>query len=179
MPSEFPSGLPTVTPSVAPSHSPTVYPSLTPSSVPSSIPTDLPTSSPSIAPSNTPSVYPTTSANPTITCKDDENYRYPYPPWEDVEFCRWIRRDEDRRVTWCMEPGVHEGCPYTCGLYCRDDPSYTFVANNGIERGCKWLSQKSDRQDRYCDKYKNGSMVRYACPNTCNYCEEYVSFAPS
>ena len=119
------------------------------------------------------------SSNPTITCKDDDNFKLGYPPWEDVAFCRYIRRREERRVSWCLEPGVHDGCPYTCGLCCRDDPLYTFVNDIGDEKDCKWLSQENAGKENYCDKYKNGSMVRYACADTCDYCEEYVSFAPS
>merc|ERR1712008_12888 len=99
------------------SYSPSVSPSLAASDIPSTFPTDVPTMSPTVSPSNTPSL----SVYPTITCKDDDNFKLGYPPWEEVSFCRYIRRREDRRVSWCLEPGVHDGCPYTCGLCCRDD----------------------------------------------------------
>jgi len=116
------------------------------------------------------------SSQPTILCQDDDNLYY---PWTDVPFCKWVRRKENRRVQWCKKSSVNESCPYACGVCCQDDPSYAFVNNYGVEKDCAWIGERSTRRDEYCDQYKGGSMVRYSCPNTCEYCEEYVSVAPS
>merc|ERR1712150_67488 len=110
-------------------------------------------------------------------CKDNLDLKF---AWTDTPSCKWIRRSEDRRTKWCTEStSVFENCPYTCGTCCQDDPTYTFLNDNGAEKDCKWLSQKSGRADKYCGRWIDGGVVRYSCPQTCDYCEEPVNRAPS
>lgn len=83
--------------------------------------------------------------------------------------CRWIRTNEARRQRLCKNSYVRLNCPQSCGLCCEDDPEYFFITKNSTRRTCDWIGEK-ELQQRFCDRRKNGRMVRDACPLTCNFC---------
>eukprot|EP00979_Chaetoceros_neogracilis_P013419 scaffold3826_cov273-Chaetoceros_neogracile.AAC.9 len=88
--------------------------------------------------------------------------------------CSWFRLKEDRREEFCLIGSINNACKHTCGECCEDDPTYRFDRNNGIEADCAWVGENAKRINRYCirdaTKFRNGSSVRNACPDSCNYC---------
>jgi len=130
-------------------------------------PTASPTASPTIAPSPIP--FTLTSQD----CKNDDTYRYTgtndlarHP--HDVS-CKWIRNMEERRSQYCQLNEVVEACPISCGVCCEDDNSYNFMVD-GSTRDCNWISTGTGSSQDSCDTYKNGRMVRDACPKSCGFC---------
>ena len=120
----------------------------------------------SVAPSDAP------TASPTIACANDPGFRYQDKEWKS---CLWISNASVRRVTLCPKAVVHNACPATCGVCCRDDASFTFRTNSNQEEDCAWLAESSIRQDTYC----NNASIKIGCVQTCNNCQEYLSVAPS
>jgi len=183
-PSFISSGEPSSAPSFIPSGEPSVEsstsPSLRDSDEPSSVLSGSPTLSPSINVSDTPSyasstavtsilseettVLPTIVPSKPFVCKNDKSYEY------RSKNCQNIGWNEELRVELCQVDEVQNSCPTTCGLCCEDDSAYTFITSLGTEKSCKWIAKKDARKERYCDQYKNGTMVRSACPKTCNFC---------
>ena len=88
--------------------------------------------------------------------------------------CSWFRLKEDRREEFCLIGSINNACKHTCGECCEDDPTYRFDRNNGIEADCAWVGENAKRINRYCirdaTKFRNGSSIRNACPDSCNYC---------
>jgi len=150
------------------------YISLGPSTSPSSSPSVTPSMAPSEYPSTTPSSAP--SNNPTITCINNDNYVIDNDP---IKTCKWVRLKNFRRVVQCKKRIVHVNCPVSCGVCCRDDPTYTLVTDGGFTKDCAWIAKQPNPRTKYCDTFNSGDMVRNACPATCNICKSYISLTPS
>lgn len=92
--------------------------------------------------------------------------------------CTWIRWNEQRRQTLCQHENTRIQCPISCGVCCADDEEYTFnddFSSRTVSRDCKWIESSSmKRKEKYCNKHKNGRMVRDACPKSCNFCKTEV-----
>jgi len=158
--------------SVVPSSSvPSDSPTITPSIVPSMKPSILPSNGPSIMPSSVP------SGNPTFTCVNDDKYKIDNDP---IKTCKWVRNKEFRRISYCQREDVNINCPVSCGVCCRDDPTYTLVIDLGKTQDCAWIAKHPNpRANKYCDTYNSGQMVRDACPSVCDFCKSYISVAPN
>jgi len=89
-----------------------------------------------------------------------------------IRNCQKIALSDDRdRV--CEDENVAAHCPITCELCCDDDRQFSFLINNGEYKSCAWISSDTNKVNKYCDKYKSGTLVKLACPKTCNYCISY------
>ena len=90
--------------------------------------------------------------------------------------CISIRKDESKRQSMCQHKKVRKACPQTCGLCCENDPDYVFKTPLGEpkEKDCKWIEEIDTRPTIHCDNYKNGRMVKDACPKACNFCKTKV-----
>lgn len=92
--------------------------------------------------------------------------------------CTSIRVNETLRQTSCLSSDVRKECPQTCGLCCKNSPTYEFRLGEGgpKRKTCEWLQQVENREFiHYCDTYRNGRMVKDACPESCNFCVPLVS----
>ena len=58
---------------------------------------------------------------------------------------------------------------------CDDDPDFEFSTESGDDQDCEWLSEKVDRQEKYCETlgwdYDADKKVKYACKDSC---EDYL-----
>jgi hypothetical protein len=118
------------------------------------------------APSPSPTPLPTPSGclnNPTYFYNDEKEHG-----------CQWIRKEESRRTSLCLESDVRIQCPQACGICCEDNSEYELINNLGKAKGCNWLGTKIRRQLKYCDTYNNKEMVRNMCPLSCDFCQEVV-----
>lgn len=164
----------------APTPSPfegTKRPTTQPSKPPTVAPTKTPTKNPTTSPSKHPTVSPTfSSESPTVDCANDLDYFVLANP---IATCAWIGNNESRREQYCSNPDTHRACPQTCGVCCRDDPTYKLTTGLKTRKGCGWLDAEEIRQRRYCGDANNGRLVKEACPIACNSCFDYLSVAPS
>ena len=105
------------------------------------------------------------------SCIDDDTF---FSVKKSKETCKWIGSREDRVLSFCQEESVRTSCPQVCGLCCHDVPDYKFQLNRdgGIEKKCKWLSHKADRQQRYCS-----GATTDMCPASCGTCPPPVLVA--
>lgn len=179
IPSDKPTDQPTTRPSLNPSNEPTAYPSESPSWRPSNIPSEdhtiTPTNQPSERPSGLPSVSPSATALPTLfptdfVCKNNESFEF------DLRTCQKIALSDDR-LQVCANPEVERNCPIACSVCCEDDELYLFRVNSGKIKSCAWIARAEVRL-QYCNSWRNGKMVRLACPKTCNYCPPYENSSP-
>lgn len=124
---------------------------------------------PSIPATSPPSLTP----SPTVaTCMDEETFRFQ----GKKRSCEKIRKNEYKRKTMCLEDEVRNSCPYTCGLCCVDDDSYSFPSLNlQKEHNCSFLKDSESMQLKYCNRYKYGRMVRNYCQSSCQNCMPRVS----
>ena len=99
---------------------------------------------------------------------------------KDFEFknhsCVSIRKDEKKRQSMCQRQKVRKACPQSCGLCCENDPDYVFKTPHGEpkEKDCTWIESRKTRAMTHCDNYKNGRMIKDACPKACNFCKTKV-----
>jgi len=121
----------------------------------------------------TESVVPSCSAK---MCINDRAFSIPESKTKN---CVWIMKKEKRRKKWCSKSlDAREFCPTTCGICCIDDKKFNFQDNNENKRNCKWLKRGKNtikKQKRYCVR----DTVRAYCPITCDFCQDYVSWAPT
>ena len=111
-------------------------------------------------------IQPTPS--PVAVCGNDDEWSYFNFP--DIT-CKWIRNKEDRRQDFCSRgSAVTDPCPQTCGHCCEDHPSFSF-RDNSIQKDitCDYIAT-NNKQNKYCDKWKNQNMVRDICPVACDNC---------
>jgi hypothetical protein len=106
----------------------------------------------------------------SVPCLNSDTYLFNN---ETRKNCKWIRNKETRRQRLCENSEVRLNCPQSCGLCCDDDPDFNFTIKNVIPKTCNWISEDSLNQ-QFCDKYRNGRMVRDACPKSCNFCRRYI-----
>lgn len=111
------------------------------------------------------------------------NDNYIYPNTKGLT-CRKIRFREDLRRKFCRMDGVRTNCPVSCGLCCNDDPNYNFTNKvPGVVTevpgviNCELIQKTESLQLRFCNKYKNGIMVKNACSDTCSNCPLEVSLS--
>lgn len=87
--------------------------------------------------------------------------------------CQWVRMREYRRKALCKLDDVEENCPQSCGICCDNDPKYK-IFNSRNQVNCGWIvrnqSNKLNRREKFCDRYNGGTMVRNACPESCDLC---------
>ncbi len=85
--------------------------------------------------------------------------------------------NETLRQTSCLIEDVRNECPQTCGLCCKNNPSFVFRIREDIpqRKTCEWLGEHENKKFlNYCDDYQNGRMVKDACPESCNFCVPLV-----
>lgn len=107
-------------------------------------------------------------------CLNSDKYLFKHEPGKT---CKWIRNKENRRQRLCKNPEVRFNCPQSCGLCCDDDPNYNFTVRNVITKTCDWIAEDT-LNERFCDKFRNGRMVRDACPRSCNFCPRFIPPSP-
>jgi len=133
------------------------------------LPSFSPSSDPSIILSLTPTSKPITGDG---HCHNSDSYRYED---DDKKSCRWIGYKQDRRTNYCKYDEVLNNCPISCRTCCEDNPHYTFYVKSELV-GCSWVSNQPRHPDHeegdFCDRFKNGRMVRDACPKACQVCED-------
>lgn len=120
---------------------------------------------------------PTLSPPPSVaTCIDDQEYRY-----NDKISCAWIKKTEFKRQRLCANKAeVRSACPVTCGLCCTDDDSYTFLTSNSMDKkSCSFIAESQENKLKYCDRFKNGIMVKNACRQSCSHCMSRVRISDS
>ena len=92
-------------------------------------------------------------------CENDSSFRYS----NRAKFtCKYIRNNEERRQDLCQNAEVRNACKQACGSCCEDSFTYVLTTDIGTDQNCEWLSKKSSRKERYCERYINHKMVRDA-----------------
>merc|ERR1712038_743248 len=105
--------------------------------------------------------------------------------------CDWLDVRELRREEYCNSKGedgrsdhkVKFYCQDTCrnflsgcsndnGNRCRDRSNYTFMTDNAGRQDCDWLSQRENRQDKWCNTRgsdgRSDRKVKYNCQESCS-----------
>lgn len=121
-------------------------------------------------------IQPTSS--PVAVCSNDDDWNFFNN--EDIT-CKWIRNTEARRQEYCAKGSVvTDNCPQSCGLCCADHSGYQF---RDFEREkditCDYISKSNLRKSRYCDLWREETMVRDVCPVACDNCFSAVGPTPS
>lgn len=118
---------------------------------------------------------PTSLPPPTSNCYNDQDFVL-----FDRLTCSGLKRSEYNRQKYCStKEDVRKACPVTCGLCCSDDDSYAFTKPNSVdELSCSDLVDSELNQIKYCDRFKNGIMVKNACRRSCNNCMTEVAIVP-
>uniref|UniRef100_A0A7S3QGJ4 ShKT domain-containing protein n=1 Tax=Chaetoceros debilis TaxID=122233 RepID=A0A7S3QGJ4_9STRA len=113
----------------------------------------------------------TKNAGPSSTCTD--NKYYSMSGGGRKKTCHWMGLDDTRRSVFCQSEEVRNNCPFSCGECCEDDVQYTFTVKRGLQKKCKWLGQKTVRQERYCNVVMDdhGSAVSAGCQAACGTCK--------
>jgi hypothetical protein len=118
-----------------------------------------------------PSPSPTTPMPTQPACLNNPDYVYD----DEGHGCQWIRNEESRRTSLCLETEVRTQCPQTCGICCENNPEYEFFNSKGVAKHCTWLDKTElRRQLKFCDTFNNEEMVRNMCPLACDFCQELV-----
>lgn len=147
-------------------------PTPSPTKAPTPSPTAAPTKNPTKAPTKSPTNSPTKATpSPTVVCENDLNY---FANNKEKLTCLYIGDNENLRQKWCKTKKTQEACPVTCGICCRDDLSWVFTTYQGTRKKCAWMKGEKIRQTRYCDKVRDGRLMKLACPETCNFCFDPV-----
>jgi Uncharacterized protein conserved in bacteria len=117
-------------------------------------------------------------ANPTPSpsCEDDPSFTFVLDNG-NTRFCPWLTRNADATSTrigkYCVKDDVGSGCPQSCNMCppsCKDDPTFTFVLDNGNTRECRWLTMNSSKTEVRTRKYCAKDDVNSACAESCNSC---------
>ncbi|GFH54739.1 hypothetical protein CTEN210_11215 [Chaetoceros tenuissimus] len=196
--SDTPSSAPSAQPSMILSDKPSLAPSISPSKIPSSKPS-VSTSAPSMNASETPSVtlHPSSkpsdsptqipssqpSSRPTISCVDDINFIFTLDNG-NTQDCNWLTKNslnaEFRIAKYCPRFEVRNRCRITCdNCDCVDTPreEFKFRIDNGLSRGCEWISRNEDkvveRRQIYCEReypHMDNLLLKETCPAACGYC---------
>jgi len=103
-------------------------------------------------------------------CRNNPDYRHNS---NAKRSCQWIQRNS-RRERYCKHIEVHENCPQTCGVCCKDDPRYRLGTIGGKKLPCEWIAGSIYRKTRWCGVYREGRKVQDACPITCNSCQRLI-----
>ena len=106
----------------------------------------------------------------SVPCLNSDTYLFNDEPGKT---CKWIRNKEYRRQSLCTKSEVRSNCPQSCGLCCDDDPNYNYTIKNVVPKTCEWITEDSLNQ-QFCNKYRNGRMVRDGCSKSCNFCQSYI-----
>lgn len=110
------------------------------------------------------------------SCRDDPTFTFVLDNG-NTQDCAWFTARPDKaslRISrYCGRSDVSSACRETCGVCegsCRDDPTFTFVLNNGNTQGCAWFTAKPDKIDIRTNRYCGRSDVSSACKETCGVC---------
>ena len=109
----------------------------------------------------------------TTACQNDDLYRYKGDPQKT---CKWIRFKKEYREIYCQDPEVHQFCPQACGECCEDDSAYQVEAPLKDNIKCSWIAQLKKRQNKICNAFRNGEIVRDRCPKACRWCVDFVPY---
>ena len=112
---------------------------------------------------------PKTTAD--TSCVDNASFSLNENPIHD---CEWIMENSNRREKHCPIQEVRDNCPIACGVCCEDriDFLFEFPIGNGEDlKNCSWLLHNDKTQ---CLSESNGVKMMYACPKSCNACQDPV-----
>jgi hypothetical protein len=118
---------------------------------------------------------------PTITCMDKSGTFHPKDP---SKTCAWLGAHEWRRKNLCDVPIFFKNCPLTCGICCRDKPSFTFIFLKET-RNCNWIKKPFNKGGPSPKQKANICSKEYYwknCPKACDKCYEpifYPTLSPS
>lgn len=91
--------------------------------------------------------------------------------------CAWLAHVERGFIQNVCVPGndAYDMCQETCGRCrdtCEDDPQRKFLVSPSVGfRGCKWLSKRSKRRERFCQENSRASRI---CQETCESCSRHT-----
>jgi hypothetical protein len=95
----------------------------------------------------------------------------------NTQDCDWFTKKPDktavRTARYCGRSDVSIACQETCGVCdsaCSDDPTFTFILNNGNTQDCDWFTKKPDKTAVRIARYCGRSDVSNACQETCGTC---------
>lgn len=91
--------------------------------------------------------------------------------------CTWVRYAEETvRQDVCQRSDVRSECPYSCGICCENNPSYSLVVPNGSTKGCYWFISEEDGGGYWCniEWEETGEKIRDVCPVSCKHCPTKV-----
>ena len=57
-----------------------------------------------------------------------------------------------------------------------DDSAYQFEAPLKDNIKCSWIAQLKKRQNKICNAFRNGEMMRDRCPKACRWCVDFVPY---
>jgi len=105
------------------------------------------------------------------SCVDNASFSLNENPLHD---CAWIMQNSNRRDNHCPIQEVRDNCPIACGLCCEDRADFLFefpIGNDEDLKNCSWLLHNDKTQ---CLSEFNGIKMMYACPKSCNACQDPV-----
>ena len=105
------------------------------------------------------------------SCVDNASFSLNENPLHD---CTWIMQNSNRRENHCPIQEVRDNCPIACGLCCEDRADFLFefpIGNDEDLKNCSWLLHNDKTQ---CLSEFNGIKMMYACPKSCNACQDPV-----
>ena len=105
-----------------------------------------------------------------FNCVDKEKSTFKYK--KKKISCKWIAKNESRRLEVCRDSKVRDNCPTTCGLCCEDSQTYLFKADDKELRSCAWVAERNKRTQKYCSK--PNVRANYPSQTTCDACQTYV-----
>jgi len=127
------------------------------------------------------------SVAPSIGCDDIESFTFTQGTGLSKD-CSWITKNKvtmkERKQKFCSQNDIFNNCrgtceacapsPYPSMSFCEDSVSFVFqVGSNASDQNCQWLTKnhikKQQRLDEYCGKSYSGTVVKDACPLSCDY----------
>lgn len=138
-------------------------------------------------------------------CNDDADYEFSTESGDDQD-CDWLAEKTDRQEKYCETFGwdydankkVKYACQDACEDFldeickkpedrCVDDDDYEFETEFVETKDCQWLSEKVDRQEKYCElkgwDESAKKKVKFGCKKSCskyNFCASHTpSMVPS
>ena len=81
-----------------------------------------------------------------FNCVDQHNSTFKYK--KKKISCKWIAKNESRRLEVCRDSKVRDNCPTTCGLCCEDSQTYLFKADDKELRSCAWVAERTQKNTK-------------------------------
>mmetsp|Transcript_5251 Transcript_5251/g.10009 ORF Transcript_5251/g.10009 Transcript_5251/m.10009 type:complete len:204 (-) Transcript_5251:2099-2710(-) len=106
-------------------------------------------------------------------CGNNLSFQFPDPTTSEPRDCIWVRyAEENIRQDFCQRSDIRSKCPYSCGICCENNPSFTLAVPNGGTKSCFWFLSNEVGGGYWCsiDWEETGEKIKDVCPVSCNNC---------